>query len=342
MTTSVDIKSCLNELDPYEFERLVATLWKVYGWRTTLTSQSHDEGIDVIADRPAPVEKSLLIQVKAYKTEKVYSDEIRYYSDLYTQNPDADNVVLVTASSFSSPARDLAAELDVSLVSGEDLNKLVRNSKLQFADLASVASWPSTNEIDWLWKSLDSIETTEHPNIAMSAQRVKKIASRLRKEQNYKSLSSPAMLHPGLPYQDQSCTKCISSTAYGLVTQHAKNGLRQYKICSECLRLSIKEEDHWELVKRFHPFDNTLVEPGRTPVRLSKSTVCPVCQANWTLWIAEDRHSRELLSCIRCNTVWKLVTGTLDRIYWRCIQCEQQNIKHGATYPELAFRKHSV
>jgi len=339
MTNTVDIKSHLNELDSYEFERLVATLWKVYGWQTTLTSRSHDEGIDVIANRTMPVKKSLLIQVKAYKSEKVYSDEVSYYSDLYTQNPDADEVVLVTTSSFSSPAIELATELDVSLVSGEDLNRLIRNSKLRYADLSSVVSCSSTSDVDWIWKSFDSIEPTEHSNVDKSAQRIEQITSLLQEKQKLNSLKGPAFVHPRVPYEDQTCSDCVTSTVYSIEAQHTKLGLRRWKICSDCLRLWVKEEDQWRLVKHFHPFNNDQVAADSTPVRSNEWTVCPVCRSNYTLWIAENKHKRQLLLCSDCNTVWKLVPGSKNPIYWRCIQRERKNISLGAIFPQSAFHK---
>jgi len=59
----------LDEIDPYEFEALVADVWEEYSWETTVTSCSQDRGIDGVAQRENPTKQKILIQAKAHDTE---------------------------------------------------------------------------------------------------------------------------------------------------------------------------------------------------------------------------------------------------------------------------------
>ena len=126
----------LRELDPYEFEQFIAEVWTHRGWNTKVSQQSGDQGIDVIATREGPFLEKQLIQVKRYAPDNsVGSREIQQYSSLRHQEPDADSVVVVTTSRFTSQAEQLAEQLNVKLVDGVALSGII--SQLGIEELVS-------------------------------------------------------------------------------------------------------------------------------------------------------------------------------------------------------------
>lgn len=119
--------SLLADMDEYEFEQLVADLWENQGWTTSVTSGSGDRGIDVIAEKHDPFYQKQLIQAKRYsRGNKVGSPDIQQYSSLRHQEDNVDAVVVVTTSSFSREAQKMATDLNVKLVDGDALWKMVR------------------------------------------------------------------------------------------------------------------------------------------------------------------------------------------------------------------------
>lgn len=122
MAASSDRLAELRDLDPYEFEHYVASVWEARGWETEVQQQSRDQGIDVIAKKTDPFEQTQVIQAKRYgPNTKVGSPEIQQYASLRTQVPESDAVVVVTTGEFTDDARDLAEQLNVKLVDGQQL-----------------------------------------------------------------------------------------------------------------------------------------------------------------------------------------------------------------------------
>ena len=121
----------LRALDEYEFEKLIADIWKYRGWNTTVTDQSRDGGIDVIARKDLPFDQKQLIQAKRYaKDNKIRLKHVQQYSSLYLdkspdRDVDADVVALVTTSSLTQPARKKAAEHNLRIVDGEALTQMI-------------------------------------------------------------------------------------------------------------------------------------------------------------------------------------------------------------------------
>lgn len=121
-----ELLNILHEIDPIDFEHFVADLWQRQGWKTKVTSASSDKGIDIVAEREAPFHEKQLIQAKKYGPEnKVGSPEVQQYSSLRHQRAGVDAVIIVTTSSFSPQARDLAADLNVKLIDGDQLCDLI-------------------------------------------------------------------------------------------------------------------------------------------------------------------------------------------------------------------------
>lgn len=129
----------LQSMDPYELEMLVADIWKVKGFETTVRAKSRDRGVDIVAEKPGTGWKEV-IQVKRYGDgNKVGSQNVREYATLYQQIPDANAVVIVTSSEFTSEAAQLAADLRVETVTGDELVEEIERTGV------SVASYVDTN-----------------------------------------------------------------------------------------------------------------------------------------------------------------------------------------------------
>lgn len=122
----------LRSMDPLDFERLIAKIWEVQGYATNVRSSSRDKGIDVEAVKEDAFSRNIqLIQAKRYgSSNKVGSEEIRKYSTLYQQVPKADQIVVVTSSKFTAPAKELARDLDVKIINGEELSNLIKQANI--------------------------------------------------------------------------------------------------------------------------------------------------------------------------------------------------------------------
>lgn len=118
-----DIESFLETLDPLKFEKLIAYIFEEAGWRTELTQGSGDKGIDVIARKRFPVKRKYLIQVKYYnkETTSVSPDEVQQYNSLKEQEPNVDQVLLITTSSYTLQAEELAEMLDIKILDRDDV-----------------------------------------------------------------------------------------------------------------------------------------------------------------------------------------------------------------------------
>jgi outer membrane protein assembly factor BamB len=115
----------LYSLSPAEFESLIADLWSELGWKSNVTQLSADEGIDVVVTKESPFSEKQLIQVKRYRPENtVGSPDIQQYASLRHQEENVDAVVVITSSSFSKQARNLAEKLNVKLIDGVELYEL--------------------------------------------------------------------------------------------------------------------------------------------------------------------------------------------------------------------------
>lgn len=120
------MKSLLQKIDGYDFEYLIADLWTEQGWKTRVLPASNDRGIDVEARRSEPFEQKYLIQAKRYSaSNKVGSEMIQQYASLQYQEENVDAVLIITTSSFTKPAKEIAADLNIKLIDGDDLTKII-------------------------------------------------------------------------------------------------------------------------------------------------------------------------------------------------------------------------
>lgn len=124
-----ELLSQLRGMDEYKFEKLVADIWEQRGWETTVTTGSGDRGMDIIAKKNSPFKQKHVIQAKRYSEgNKVGSPDIQQYSSLQQQEPNVDSVIIVTTSSFSIQAKEIADDLNVKLINGQELSQIITNN----------------------------------------------------------------------------------------------------------------------------------------------------------------------------------------------------------------------
>lgn len=162
-------------MDEYEFEELVADVWEAQGWNTEVTSGSGDRGIDVIAEKQGLVDEKMLIQAKRYQDgNNVGGRDVREYSSLQLQESNIDSVVIVTTSSFTRQAKDIAGNLNVKLVDGTSFAASVAELSDdvigEYNDLRSTKSHKNKKSIS------EPVTKPDHPfgNIANPNQEVNK------------------------------------------------------------------------------------------------------------------------------------------------------------------------
>lgn len=116
-------------LDPFEFEELVSDIWESKGYVTTVRKKSGDRGVDVEAEKGGYKE---IIQAKCYsENNKIGSQLVREYATLYQQIPTANEVIIVTSSSFTKEAKRLADDLNVKIIDGNQLIKQIQEYSVE-------------------------------------------------------------------------------------------------------------------------------------------------------------------------------------------------------------------
>ena len=107
----------LQETDPYEFEKLLAQLFRNMGYLVEETQLSRDRGIDlIIRIDHFGLTHTWIVQAKRY-TDSVGVKAIREYSSLRHRDR-VDGVIIVTTSHFTKEAQEEAAEHNVKLIDG--------------------------------------------------------------------------------------------------------------------------------------------------------------------------------------------------------------------------------
>jgi hypothetical protein len=111
-------------MSPYEFEELLADLFKKMGYEVEVTPKSGDYGIDVVARNQNDV---IAIQAKKYSTANKVSnrDVQRLLGAMQLQTVRANKGILITTSDFTAQAVEQSKGTPVELWNGEHLNSLL-------------------------------------------------------------------------------------------------------------------------------------------------------------------------------------------------------------------------
>jgi restriction system protein len=115
----------LMEMNPFEFEHLVANLFGQMGLETKLTRSSKDGGVDCVAFDPRPVlGGKVVIQAKRYR----HTVGVSAVRDLYgtMMNEGANKGILVTTSGYGPDAFDFAKDKPIELIEGGNLLYLLQ------------------------------------------------------------------------------------------------------------------------------------------------------------------------------------------------------------------------
>ncbi|SEL58657.1 restriction system protein [Streptacidiphilus jiangxiensis] len=115
----------LFDMDPIEFEELLAELFRRRGLQVTTTKRSGDQGVDVLAIDPDPVTGGqIVIQAKRYRNT-VSPDAVR---DLWgtVDHHGAAKGILVTTAGFGPGSHEFARDKRLTLIDGPQLVELLQ------------------------------------------------------------------------------------------------------------------------------------------------------------------------------------------------------------------------
>lgn len=111
-----------SEIDPGEFEELVAEIIREWGWSARVVGGSGDKGIDIVAECELPIPVIAGIQCKQFAEDnKVGADVVREYDSITEGREDVRHVVIATSSEFTGPARIAAEKRNVNLLNGDQI-----------------------------------------------------------------------------------------------------------------------------------------------------------------------------------------------------------------------------
>ncbi|MFI0811014.1 restriction endonuclease [Streptomyces echinatus] len=130
VTHGGDEEPDLYDMDPIEFESLVADLFRAMGMQAVTTQRSNDGGVDVDALDPTPIRGGkIVVQVKRYRNT-VPPTAVR---DLYgtVQDVGANKGVLVTTAGFGPGSHTFARGKPLELISGGELVDLLHRHGLR-------------------------------------------------------------------------------------------------------------------------------------------------------------------------------------------------------------------
>lgn len=141
------ILETLRSHEPQRFEELIGDIWQeCQGWTTKVQQQSRDKGADIVGQPPGSPSQKTIVQAKRYaEGNKVTSEEVQQYAALRQQYSDVTGVTIVTTSSFTRPAEELADRLDVKCIDGTDLVRLIQRE-----DAMKIVEWYAAGKPeDW-------------------------------------------------------------------------------------------------------------------------------------------------------------------------------------------------
>ena len=123
--SALESRPNLMDLNPFEFEHLVANLFGKMGLDTKLTRSSRDGGVDAVAFDPRPIlGGKVVIQAKRYKNTVGVSAVRDLYGTML--NEGASKGILVTTSGYGPDAFEFAKDKPIELIDGGGLLYLLK------------------------------------------------------------------------------------------------------------------------------------------------------------------------------------------------------------------------
>lgn len=108
-----------DDMDPIEYENMCADILADGGWKTKMTSASGDQGVDIYAEKNG---KSVVLQCKMYSSPVGNKAVQEAYAGMGFMG--ASMAIVVTNSSYTQSAKQLATSLGVLLLHHDELEDL--------------------------------------------------------------------------------------------------------------------------------------------------------------------------------------------------------------------------
>jgi len=124
------LRLIFDNITPSQFENLVAEIYEKQGYKVAVTGGSHDEGIDVIAEKfLGNARERVIIQCKHQKAS-VGRPLIQQFWGVTTSDHSITRGDFVTSSGFSKEAMDFANGKRLTLIDRKELIRLAREFKV--------------------------------------------------------------------------------------------------------------------------------------------------------------------------------------------------------------------
>jgi HJR/Mrr/RecB family endonuclease len=121
-----DLLLWLRGMHPSEFEDYIAGLFSRMGYKTRAVGQSHDGGVDVIAEKSGIIN---YIQCKKFITSEVTVGDVRdFYGSLADHLANGQGY-FITTNKFTLEARKFAEDKPIELIDGFGLIRYIRMTK---------------------------------------------------------------------------------------------------------------------------------------------------------------------------------------------------------------------
>lgn len=117
-----ELLSWLRQLKPSEFEKFIADLFSKLGYKTKVTGGSHDEGIDVVAEKDGVKH---YIQCKRYNNSIVGVPAVREFYGAITAHLTNYKAYFITTNKFTLEAEKFAEDKPIELIDGIQLVKYI-------------------------------------------------------------------------------------------------------------------------------------------------------------------------------------------------------------------------
>ena len=128
----LDMKNNFKKLNPYQFEKYIAQLFKAMGYEVKLTSKVADFGADIIAKKE---KETIVIQVKKYKIDhKVGAKDVQsLMASIWKYK--ANKAIFITTSYFTRQAYEQIEGAPVELWDRDKLFDMIEKYILKIAEL---------------------------------------------------------------------------------------------------------------------------------------------------------------------------------------------------------------
>jgi len=135
-----DLLYWLRRMKPSEFEDYIADLFSRLGYKTRAVGQSHDGGIDVIAEKDGITN---YIQCKKFITSQVPVGAVRDFYGALADHLANGQGYFVTTNKFTLEARKFTEDKPIELVDGFELIRYIQMAKKDEEPNAKPVSQPS-------------------------------------------------------------------------------------------------------------------------------------------------------------------------------------------------------